>query len=467
MTAPAGVPAVGGTRLVPAPDPIAAEYILLALRLDQHRPGIVDAYVGPADLKARVETEQLVPPARLRDAAAALRERVAREVEAADRAAWLTAQLRAIETLAAELAGAELPYRDLVAACFDHPIRWWDEAIFAAVAAELEALVPGDGPLADRLAAWDAALTVDEERVEPLARWLAERFREQAATLVGLPEGESLRIGTVRGQPWSGYTWYDGGRRSRVDLNLDLPIRVPELAAVVAHETYPGHHLEHAWKEAELVDRLARLEASLLSIDTPECLLSEGLADLGRDLVVPPAHEPDLLAEAFVVAGLPLAADPVRRRETAERAAAIGRLRRRLGAAAINAALLRHAEGRSAEEVVAYLREVGKLSPERAAKRLEFIDHPLWRPYVFVYAEGEALLRRWLELVPEGERAARFGRLLREQHTPSGIRAEIEAAGAGPGAEPGTPAADPTASSRTPAAGPPVEPVPPSLRPGG
>lgn len=431
MTTPERVPAVGGTHLVPAPDPVAADYILLVLRLDQHRPGIVDAYVGPAELKARVETEQLVAPARLRDDAAALRERVAAEVGAPDRAAWLTVQLRAFETLAAELAGAELPYPDLVAALFDHPIRWWDEAIFAAPAAELETLVPGDGSLAERLAAWDATLTIDEGRVEAVAHWLTERFRARASALFGLPEGESLRIGLVRGQPWSGYTWYDGGRRSRVDLNLDLPIRAPELVAVVAHETYPGHHLEHAWKEAELVDRLGRLEASLLSIDTPECLLSEGLADLGREFAVPPADEAALLAEVFAVAGLSVAADPIRCRETAERAARIARLRRRLGAAAINAALLRHAEGRPAEEVAAYLREVGKMSPERAAKRLEFIDHPLWRPYVFVYAEGEALLRRWLELVPEAERAVRFGRLLREQLTPSRIRAEIEQASAG------------------------------------
>ena len=52
---------------------------------------------------------------------------------------------------------------------------------------------------------------------------------------------------------------------------------------------------------------------------------------------------------------------------------------------------------------------------------LEFIEHPLWRTYVFVYAEGEALLRRWLEAVAEPERAARFGRLLHEQLTPAAV----------------------------------------------
>jgi hypothetical protein len=58
----AAVPAVGGERLVPAPDPIARDYILLALRLDQHVDGLVDGYFGPAALKGQVETEQLRRP---------------------------------------------------------------------------------------------------------------------------------------------------------------------------------------------------------------------------------------------------------------------------------------------------------------------------------------------------------------------------------------------------------------------
>jgi len=56
---------------------------------------------------------------------------------------------------------------------------------------------------------------------------------------------------------------------------------------------------------------------------------------------------------------------------------------------------------------------------------------PVAREYAFVYSEGEALLRRWLDTAPAAERAARFGRLLREQLTPRAIGAEIEAAAAG------------------------------------
>ena len=76
-------------------------------------------------------------------------------------------------------------------------------------------------------------------------------------------------------------------------------------------------------------------------------------------------------------------------------------------------------------EVRDYLVDVGRIPPSAVEKRLEFIEHPLWRTYVFVYAEGEALLRRWMEAVPAPERVARFGRLLHEQVTPGRLLAEL------------------------------------------
>ena len=68
------------------------------------------------------------------------------------------------------------------------------------------------------------------------------------------------------------------------------------------------------------------------------------------------------------------------------------------------------------------------MSLASAAKRLEFIGHPLWRLYDYVYTEGVALLDPWLDAVPAAEQDARFGRLLREPLTPPAIRAETAAA---------------------------------------
>jgi hypothetical protein len=440
MTTVERLPAVGGTRTVPAPDPVARDYLLLALRLDQHIDGLVDGYFGPAELKSIVETEPLRAPGRLRDDAVALLDRVHDEVEPADRRTWLTGQVAALERHAAALTGEALPYVEHVTRCFGWtPVRR-DEAAFEAAASRIEAILPGAGPLADRLDAFDETLRIPVDRLLALIDWLVPRLRERAEALFGLPDGEQLRVSLVRGQPWSGYNWYDGGLRSRVDVNTDLPVRAFDLLRTLAHETYPGHHLEHAWKEADLVERQARLEASVLLINTPECLISEGLADLGRVFALPEAEVASLLVETMERAGLEVARDPAMARETAERAAALAEPRHELAAVRVNAALLRHADGASHEEALDYLARVGRLAPEVAAKRLEFIEHPLWRTYVFVYSEGEALLRRWLEQVPDDDRPARFARLLHEQLTPGSIAAELERAaesslsgGRGPG----------------------------------
>ena len=419
------VPAVGGTRRVPAPDPIARDYILLGLRLDQHIAGLVDAYYGPADLKAQVDMEQSRAAAALADDAAALAERVDSEVAEPDRRAWLSAQLVALEALARVIAGEALPYTELVERCMGFAPSRRDDASFDEAAAGIDALLPGPGSLQDRLEAWDRSLEIPIDRLEEIADWLVGRFRATAARAFGVPDGEELRISLVRNQPWSAYNWYDGGRRSRIDINTDLPVHAPALIHTAAHETYPGHHLEHAWKESDLVDGRCRLEASILLINTPESPISEGLADVGVPFVAPRSERADLLVELFGRAGIPAGTGETETREVAERAIAIGDHREILRGSLGTAAFKRHEDGATHDEVLAYLRDVGRFSPDFAAKRLEFIEHPLWRTYVFVYAEGAALLERWIEAVEAPDRVERFGRLLHEQITPGQLLAEL------------------------------------------
>ena len=426
MTSAALVPAVGGTRQVPAPDPIATDYILLGLRLDLHAPGTVDGFFGPADLKARVDLEQPRNPALLRADAAALAERVDREVESIDRKAWLAAQLVALEAQARRLAGDPLPYAEEVARCMGFAPTRIEDRVFEAAAGSIDAVLPGPGSLADRLAAWDRSLEVPIDRLLDAARWLIGRFRDVAARDFELPDGEGVRVSLVRDQPWAAYNWYDGGRRSRIDINTDLPMPAPYLLQTAAHETYPGHHLEHAWKEADLVEAQGHLEGSILLINTPECPISEGLADMGLSFASPLADRQELLVELFDRAAMPVADDKARAREVAERAVTLAEHRETLGAIRGNAALRRHADGASHDDVLSYLRDVGRYAPDVAAKRLEFIEHPLWRTYAFVYTEGRTLLERWIEAAPAPDRIGRFGRLLHEQVTPGRLLAELD-----------------------------------------
>ncbi len=413
--------AVGGQHGVPEPDEIARDYLLLALRLDQHVPGIVDGYYGPRDLKAQVDVEPLRSPERLADDAAGLRQRAAATVSEPDRALWLDRQLLALETQARVRAGADVPYLDQVRRCFDAEPAALARPVYAEVRAELEAVLPGQGDLRMRLDAWDRRFVIPADLVQDVVDWLMPRIREAATAQFPIPDGESLRVALVRKQPWSGYNWYDGALQSRVDINVDLPIRPYDLIATLTHETFPGHHLEHAWKEAGLLREQRRVEASVLLINTPECYVSEGLAELGRRYTLDRDSWLTLLLGAYGVAGLRWGHDD------AVRQLAIGAALHRIRGAGGDAALMLHAEGRPRDEVLRFLEEEALMSPDRAAKRLEFVEHPLWRTYVFSYAGGEALLGAWCEAAgpdPEGPRA-RFLRLLTEQLTPSGLAADL------------------------------------------
>src|SRR5581483_5772833 len=124
-------------------------------------------------------------------------------------------------------------------------------------------------------------------RLEPALRSLAEDLRERTTALFGFPDGDRIDFELVTNQPWSGFNYYLGGLRSRVAINTDLPVLSPSLAHLVAHEAYPGHHTEHCHKEVGLVRRRHQDEETIFLVGTPQCLLAEGLADLGLEVIVP------------------------------------------------------------------------------------------------------------------------------------------------------------------------------------
>ena len=194
--------------------------------------------------------------------------------------------------------------------------RRHDDGEFDAAVAAIDDLLPGPGSIAERIAAWDRRVQIAADRLPSVAAWLLERFRERAAHDVGLPDGETTRLSIVRDRAWIAYCWYLGGRRSRLEINVDLPVTAPDLIVTLGHEGYPGHHLEGAWKETDLVDGARRLEASMLLTNTPEGPVSEGLARYGTRFASPLDERADLLIELFHRAGLTVAADPAAARET-------------------------------------------------------------------------------------------------------------------------------------------------------
>jgi hypothetical protein len=331
-----------------------------------------------------------------------------------DRKGYLTEQVVAMLTTARRIAGDELPYREEVRLLFDIEPQATPESAYDAVIADLDRLLSGDGSIAERMIAWRQDYTISPETARRLVDVVLPELRERTQEIVDLPSEESIEIRLVRDQPWSGYNWYLGEGRSRVDLNTDLPIYAYKLTDLLAHEGYPGHHTEHALKE-RLYTEQGWGEHALQLINTPECLISEGIATVAEAMIFSPEELVRFRRErVYPAAGI--SGDP-------EREIGIGAALRVLRSVPSNAALLLHEEGWAQEDVVGYLKRYGLSTEAEARQRLRFIADPLWRAYIFTYDVGFGLISSWLNQGPVSERRNRFRTLLTDQVYPSQIAA--------------------------------------------
>lgn len=398
----------------PELDPLGRDFARLAFGIERHVPGFIDAWLGPEETRAALEPAMPPPPGSLVADARDLLERIAVMPLPESRRGYLTSQVVAILATARRLAGEEIPYREEVRLLFDVEPAATPERDFEAAITDLDRLLPGDGPVSARMAAWRERYVISPEVALQLVDRILPELRERTAALVDLPAGESIEIAMVHDKPWSGYNWYLGGGRSRVELNTDLPIHAFRLTELLAHEGYPGHHTEHTLKE-RLYTEAGMGEHALQLINTPECIISEGIATLAEGMIFSPEELARFRRErVYPAAGI--AGDP-------EREIAIAEARKALTPVAGNAALLLHEEGQSPEEVVAYLQRYGLSTEPEARQRLRFIADPLWRAYIFTYHVGHDLLGRWVDGGGPGERGPRFRRLLTEQVYPSQIAA--------------------------------------------
>lgn len=397
---------------------VPLEYVRLGLRFDRLEPGFVDAYTGDRRVRAAVADEPAPTPQGLRDQARALLGELSAADLPADRTDFIRGQLTGLECTARKMAGEPVSFLDEVRSYFQVDLTLGDPAAYAAAHAELDGLLPGSGPLADRYAAHRRREECPPERLSDAVHALSSALRDRVRAEYGLPEVETVRYEVVTDQPWSGFNYYEGDHRSRVAINADLPHRLGQLPHLVAHEAYPGHHTEHCRKELGLVERGSRLEHTVFLVNTPECLMAEGLADLGVQAAIGEGWGP---WAAEVLGDLGLHFDGHLAERIAAAAAPLNRVRQ-------DAAVLLHDRGAGADEVAAYIQRWSLVSADRARQQLRFLTHPLWRAYTTTYVEGFDLLSRWLDARPADQAVAdRFVRLLDEPLTPGAVAGELRA----------------------------------------
>jgi hypothetical protein len=373
-------------------DTVAERYVRLGLQLGRQVEGVVDAYVGPPELAAEVETAPPVEPRALVAEAEALLD------ELDD--GWLRDQVRGVRTYAGILAGESLSFADEAQGCYGVRPAKTDEAVFAAAHERLEELLAGSGPLADRRERWKNSMLVPADRLEHTATVVIDEARAQTLALVDLPAGEGIVLELVRDEPWLAYNYYLGNLRGRVAVNVDLPMSAIELLHLAIHETYPGHQAERSVKEHLLVAGQGMLEESLVLVPTPQSLITEGIAELA----------PHVLLDGDGGAGFAAVLAECGFEFDLAHALAVERAAEPCRWAEVNAALMLHEENKSEAEVQEYLQRWGLMSPELAAHLIRFMTDRTSRTYVMTYPAGHELCGTYVS----GD-LDRFRRLLTRQ----------------------------------------------------
>jgi hypothetical protein len=397
---------------------IAESYVKLVLAVGQHTPIYVDAFYGPPAWKEAAEAAGKRPLAELKAQAqallaglAALPERPgpasstllatpatpATPAETAGdsepeltrlRHRYLERQLSALAAYVDMLSGTHLSFDAESQALYDATAPTHDAAHFQEILDHLDPLVPGEGPLAGRIEAFRKRFFIPPDRLAPVIDAAIAECRRRTRQHIELPAGESFEVAYVKDKPWSGYNWYQGGFRSLIQVNTDLPIYIDRALDLAGHEGYPGHHVYNMLLEKHLVRDRGWVEMTVYPLFSPQSLIAEGTANFGVDVVFPGPERVVFERQVlYPLAGL----DPA----TAGTYDRIQELLRDLAYAGNEAARGYLNGSMSRAAALSWLVRYSLMPPDRAAQRLHFIE--TYRSYVINYNYGQDLVRHYVE----------------------------------------------------------------------
>jgi hypothetical protein len=394
---PGSSPAHGNAQLGQA----AEDYVKLSLEIGEREPGYIDAYYGPAEWQDAAKANVREVP-QLREAVATLSQRIAAVDEAAltplerRRRAFLSAQLTAADTRLRMMAGEKLSFDDEAQGLFALRPQLQPLASYDAVLQDIERLLPGHGPLWQRVDNEVKRTAIPHDKLDAVMRAAIAECRRRTVAHIALPKDERFTLELVTRQPWSGYNWYKGNATSLIQINTDLPVLMSRAVDLGCHEGYPGHHVLNMLLEQRMYKEHGWIEYTVYPLYSPQSFIAEGTANFGIELAFPGearlAFERDVL---YPLAGL----DPA----LAQRDFELQRARGRLSGARLTIAR-EYLDGRiDRTTALALAQKYQLLSPERAEQQIKFTE--TYRSYVINYGLGLDMARAYVDAAGPDEDA--------------------------------------------------------------
>ena len=368
---------------------IGPAYVRLALGVAQYYPGLLNNFLGPA---AWLEAVRAEPPSleMLRQHAVAVATAAQKSNLPRNRKERVLRLTRALLWLIRAKEGEQIIFSEQVRMLLDVQLESAAEEVFQTAHETLAALLPGDGPLAERWTAWQANYTIPVTQVMP---WLIEAVNDlrekmkQFETVSLSPahsngkankkDAEALRLTLSGDEKTFAY------RPNEWRIASTASLRVDRLYHLAARWGYGGQHT--VYMAAARRYAAGETECAALPNLGPDRVLTEGLPSVLLPKFNLYAETiPDLLDKA----GLP-AAQP-------ERLQALHLAEDALQWAAANAALLLHGEGLRPRAIRRYLMAHALIDHEEADHLLEQLADPIRAAHIFAPLIGGPLLKAWL-----------------------------------------------------------------------
>ncbi|MCX6558197.1 MAG: hypothetical protein NTW95_12345 [Candidatus Aminicenantes bacterium] len=376
---------------------VAEEYVRLALLVGAYAPGYIDAYYGPGEWKIKNEEDlrrggfQAVGVRKR--AESVLRELnilAGRNLSALDtlRLEFLKKQMIALKAEIDALSGIKFTFDQESQLFYDavSPARRREE--FEKKVALLEAALPGEGSLQERVAAFKNEFIIPAAKLPAVFEAAIAECRRRTLAHIALPANESFKAAYVQDKPWGAYNWYKGNAYSLIEVNTDLPMQIDSAVRIAAHEGYPGHHVYNVLLEQKLAKEKGWSEFTVYPLFSPQSLIAEGTANYGIELIFPGDEKLQFeIDKLYPLAGI----DPQKAGKLAQVQKLVDELRY-----AENEAARGYLDGAiSREEALDWLARFSLESPERAAKTIDFWN--AYRSYIINYNLGQDIVRAFVE----------------------------------------------------------------------
>ena len=288
-------------------------------------------------------------------------------------------------------------------------------AHFQAILDKVDALLPGEAPLSERVESFNNQFVIPIDKMDDVFTAAMDECRRRTLENMDLPENESFTIEYVNDKPWTGYNWYQGNAQSLIQLNTDFPMYISKAVDLGCHEGYPGHHTFNALLEKNLVDDKGWLEVALYPLFSPQSVIAEGSGNYGIDLAFPGDErmqfEKDVL---FPLAGLDAG--------QADLYYKVSALVAQLDFADNEAARDYLNGDMTRDEAVAWVQTYELEREDKSMQRTRFFD--AYRSYVINYNHGKALVADYVERngADADERWARFEKMLSSPMLPADLQ---------------------------------------------